>query len=38
MYTFDQYVLQVHNKTVDYFFHQPVLHILCKLFCAMTSY
>ena len=37
-YTFDQYCLartheHLHNKTVDYFFHQLVLHILCKRLC-----
>ena len=39
MYTFHQYLARnhehLHNKTVDYCFHQLVLHILCN-FCAVT--
>jgi len=35
MYTFDQFFgsksQHLHNKTVDSFFHQIVLHSLCKL-------
>jgi len=43
MYTFDQYIwLEItntycYNKTVDYFFHQLVLHILCNDFLLMHT-